>query len=177
MANEQADVPNQQPQAPEAGVTQAVEEELAPVGFWVRAGAYVIDLLLLVVVNLVFEIPLYLAGQTGGVFHQLIKVVVWVLYFTWLTGMSGQTVGKMAAGIKVAAMHPRVLNPLPEERLKEFVGSVKHVLVPEVNYQGQFAHYLGANLGMRPIRLNKIGGLPFTPGEIYNKIQEVLVHA
>ena len=83
----------------------------------------------------------------------------------------------LAAGIKVAAMHPRVLNPLPEERLKEFIGSVKHVLVPEVNYQGQFAHHLAANLGVRPIRLNKIGGLPFTPGEIYNKIEEVLVHA
>ena len=83
----------------------------------------------------------------------------------------------LAAGLKVAAMHPRVLNPLPEERLREFVSSVKHVLVPEVNYQGQFAHHLAANLGVQAIRLNKIGGLPFTPGEIYNKIEEVLVHA
>jgi 2-oxoglutarate ferredoxin oxidoreductase subunit alpha len=83
----------------------------------------------------------------------------------------------LADGIKVAAMHPRVLNPLPEERLKEFVGSVKQVLVPEVNYQGQFAQYLAAKLGIRPIRLNKIGGLPFTPGEIHAKIEEVMVHA
>ena len=74
-------------------------------------------------------------------------------------------------------MHPRVLNPLPEERLREFVGSVKHVLVPEVNYQGQFAHHLAASLGVRPIRFNKIGGLPITPGEIYSEIQGVLVHA
>jgi 2-oxoglutarate ferredoxin oxidoreductase subunit alpha len=74
-------------------------------------------------------------------------------------------------------MHPRVLNPLPEERLKEFIGSVKHVLVPEVNYQGQFAQHLAAKLGITPIRLNKIGGLPITPGEVYSKIQEVLVHA
>ncbi|KKL08311.1 hypothetical protein LCGC14_2577110, partial [marine sediment metagenome] len=72
---------------------------------------------------------------------------------------------------------PRVLNPLPEERLREFMSSVKHVLVPEINYQGQFAHHLAANLGVRPIRFNKIGGLPFTPGEIYSKIEEVLVHA
>jgi 2-oxoglutarate ferredoxin oxidoreductase subunit alpha len=83
----------------------------------------------------------------------------------------------LAAGIKVAAVHPRALNPLPEERLREFVGSVKHVLVPEVNYQGQFAQHLAASLGIRPIRLNKIGGLPITPGEIYSKIQEVLAHA
>ena len=83
----------------------------------------------------------------------------------------------LAAGIKVAMMHPGVLSPLPEERLKEFVSSVKHILVPEVNYQGQFAHYLAASLGIQPIRFNKIGGLPITPGEVYSKIQEVLVHA
>lgn len=83
----------------------------------------------------------------------------------------------LTAGLSVAAMHPRVLNPLPEERLREFMSSVKHVLVPEINYQGQFAHHLAANLGVRPIRFNKIGGLPFTPGEIYSKIEEVLVHA
>ncbi len=83
----------------------------------------------------------------------------------------------LADGVKVAAMHPRVLNPLPEGRLREFVDSVDRVLVPEVNYQGQFAHHLAANLGITPIRFNKIGGLPFTPGEIYSKIQEVLVHA
>ncbi len=80
-------------------------------------------------------------------------------------------------GYKVAAMHPRVLNPLPEARLREFIGACKQVLVPEVNYQGQFAHHLTATLGVRPLRFNKIGGLPFTPGEIFDKIQEVLDHA
>ncbi len=83
----------------------------------------------------------------------------------------------LAKGYKVAAMHPRVLNPLPEERLREFVGSCKRVLVPEVNYQGQFAHHLSARLGIQPIRLNKISGLPFTPGDIFAKIEEVLSHA
>ena len=79
-------------------------------------------------------------------------------------------------GYKVAAMHPRVLSPLPTERLQEFIGSCKQILVPEVNYQGQFAHHLAANLGVRPIRMNKISGLPFTPGEVFRKIEEVLNH-
>ena len=83
----------------------------------------------------------------------------------------------LGKGYRVAAMHPRVLNPLPEERLREFIGSCKQVLVPEVNYQGQFAHHLAATLGVRPLRLNKIGGLPFTPGEVFAKIEEVLNHA
>lgn len=80
----------------------------------------------------------------------------------------------LAKGYKVAAMHPRVLSPLPENRLREFIDSSKQVLVPEVNYQGQFAHHLSAKLGLRPLKLNKIGGLPFTPNEIFNKIEEVL---
>jgi len=80
-------------------------------------------------------------------------------------------------GHKVAAMHPRCLNPLPEQRLREFIASCKRVLVPESNFQGQFAHHLTANLGVEPIKMNKIGGLPFTPGEIFAKIEEVLTHA
>ena len=80
----------------------------------------------------------------------------------------------LAKGYKVAAMQPRLLNPLPESRLREFIGSCKQILMPEVNYQGQFAHHLSACLGIDPIRQNKIGGLPFTPGEIFNKIEEVL---
>ncbi len=80
----------------------------------------------------------------------------------------------LAKGYKVAAMQPRLLNPLPEERLREFIGSCKRILMPEINYQGQFAHHLAARLGVQPIRQNKIGGLPFTPGEIFKKIEEVL---
>lgn len=80
-------------------------------------------------------------------------------------------------GYKVAAMHPRCLNPLPEKRLRDFIATCKRILVPECNYQGQFAHHLTANLGIQPIKMNKIGGLPFTPGEILAKIEEVLSHA
>ncbi len=77
-----------------------------------------------------------------------------------------------AAGYRVAAMHPRVLNPLPDD-VAQFAGSVRRLIVPEVNYQGQFAHHLAALLGVRPINLTKYGGLPFTPGEIFAKIEEV----
>ena len=80
-------------------------------------------------------------------------------------------------GLKVAAMHPRCLNPLPEKQLRAFIDSCKRILVPECNYQGQFAHHLTANLGVQPLKMNKIGGLPFTPGEIMAKIEEVLEHA
>jgi 2-oxoglutarate ferredoxin oxidoreductase subunit alpha len=82
----------------------------------------------------------------------------------------------VAAGYDVAALHPRVLSPLPEKEVGDFIRSVEHVIVPEVNYQGQMAHYLGATFGFKPTRLNKYGGLPFTPGEIFRKIEEVANH-
>jgi 2-oxoglutarate ferredoxin oxidoreductase subunit alpha len=82
----------------------------------------------------------------------------------------------LAAGYEVAALHPRVLNPLPEKELGAFIDSVEHVIVPEVNYQGQMAHHLAATFGFRPIPLNKYGGLPFAPGEIFRKVEEVLDH-
>ena len=80
-------------------------------------------------------------------------------------------------GYKVAAIHPRILNPLPRTQLERFIASVRWVLVPEANYQGQFAHHLAAQLGVQPIRLNKIGGVPFTPSEIVQRIEEVMSHA
>ncbi len=80
-------------------------------------------------------------------------------------------------GYKVAAIHPRILNPLPQTQLRQFIASVRRVLVPEANYQGQFAHHLAAQLGVQPIRLNKIGGVPFSPGEIVEKLEEVMSHA
>ncbi|MBI3980112.1 MAG: 2-oxoacid:acceptor oxidoreductase subunit alpha [Chloroflexi bacterium] len=76
-------------------------------------------------------------------------------------------------GYRVAAVHPRVLHPLPEQELDAFISSVRTILVPELNYQGQFARYLASTFCVRPHQLNKFGGLPFTPGEITRKIQEV----
>ncbi len=81
-----------------------------------------------------------------------------------------------AAGYDVAALHPRTLSPLPERELGDFIDSVERVIVPEANYQGQWAHHLAATFGFKPVRLNKYSGLPFTPGEIFRKIEEVMGH-
>lgn len=79
----------------------------------------------------------------------------------------------LAKGYKVAALHPRLLNPVQTKELGEFARSVRHVIMPECNYQGQFARHLAAELGIQPLRLNKYGGYPFTPREILEKIEEV----
>jgi 2-oxoglutarate ferredoxin oxidoreductase subunit alpha len=78
-----------------------------------------------------------------------------------------------AKGYKVAALHPRILSPLPDLTIRSFIASVKKVIVAECNYSGQLANLLGAKYGLQPIRLNKFGGIPFTAGEILRAIEEV----
>jgi uncharacterized protein (DUF849 family) len=48
------------------------------------------------------------------------------------------------------------------------------VIVPEVNYDGQFARHLRARLGLETISVTKYGGLPFAPAEIVARVREVM---
>lgn len=77
-----------------------------------------------------------------------------------------------AQGYKVASLHPKILSPLPDRALREFIHSVQKVIVPECNYSGQLANLLGATYGLQAIRVNKFGGIPFTAGEILRAIEE-----
>ncbi len=77
-----------------------------------------------------------------------------------------------AKGYKVASLHPRILSPLPDRAMLDFIGSVKTVIVPECNFSGQLANLLGAKYGLQAIRVNKFGGIPFTAGEILQAIEE-----
>ena len=78
-----------------------------------------------------------------------------------------------AKGYKVASLHPKILSPLPDRTIRDFIRSVKTVIVPECNYSGQLANLLGAKYGLQAIRVNKFGGIPFTAGEILRAIEEV----
>ncbi len=78
-----------------------------------------------------------------------------------------------ARGYKVAALHPKILSPLPDSAIQDFIHSVQKVIVPENNYSGQLANLLGAKYGLQAIRVNKFGGIPFTAGDILRAIEEV----
>ncbi|MBI5756515.1 MAG: 2-oxoacid:acceptor oxidoreductase subunit alpha [Nitrospirae bacterium] len=77
-------------------------------------------------------------------------------------------------GLKVSAIYPKLIYPVPVKAIRRFASTVKKVLIPEVNYQGQFAELVTAHAGINPIRYDIYGGLPFTPGEIKEKIKEVI---
>jgi 2-oxoglutarate ferredoxin oxidoreductase subunit alpha len=77
----------------------------------------------------------------------------------------------MAQGVSVAMLCPRMLNPLPDNAIREFVKGLKRIIVPEVNYAGQLANLLSAQYGIQAERVNKYGGLPFRAIEILEAIQ------
>jgi 2-oxoglutarate ferredoxin oxidoreductase subunit alpha len=79
----------------------------------------------------------------------------------------------MQMGLKVSALHLKMLNPLPLEILQDFIASTKNIIIPEENLQGQLAGLLRQHFDFKPVRFNKYNGLPFTADEILNKILDV----
>ena len=79
-------------------------------------------------------------------------------------------------GYSVGALHPKILYPQPLAKLTEFMKGTKAVIIPEVNFTGQFATLLRKRFAYDFIQLNKCIGLPFTPKEIFDKIEEVAAH-
>ena len=77
-------------------------------------------------------------------------------------------------GLKVRALYPKLLYPVPVKAIKKFASSVRKILVPELNYQGQFAELIAAHAGIDSIRFDLYGGLPFTASQIQKKIEEVI---
>ncbi len=76
-------------------------------------------------------------------------------------------------GVKVRHLHPHTISPLPERQISQFLHRLKHLIVVEENLTGQFAHFIKAKFGARPIEVHKCEGTPFTPHEIYNAIMKV----
>ena len=76
-------------------------------------------------------------------------------------------------GYSVGALHPKILYPLPLKRLTEFMNGAKAIIIPELNFTGQFATLLRKRFVRDFIQLNKSIGLPFTPKEIFDKVEEV----
>ena len=74
-------------------------------------------------------------------------------------------------GIRCAAMKVVMLSPLPEKPIKRFLKDCKEVIVPELNYEGQFANLVSGALGRNVIRLNRVTGKPMAVSEILDAIR------
>ena len=90
-----------------AGFTeQPVSSDLQLAGFFRRLGAFAVDWITLSILADIVRFAYHTGGRAGGEMMNLdgamlLSVVLFLLYFTLLTGEGGQTLGKMVLGIKV----------------------------------------------------------------------------
>jgi len=84
-------------------------------------------------------------------------------------------------GMAVACLAPKMLWPLPDWQIEPFLAGKRLIIVPEVNYSGQFAALLQARYAVRVQKVNTYGGVPFQAAQILTAIEkvygEVLQHA
>jgi 2-oxoglutarate ferredoxin oxidoreductase subunit alpha len=66
-----------------------------------------------------------------------------------------------------------MLSPLPEDAIARFCADCKEVLVPELNYQGQFAHLLTGTTACRVNRLDQTSGRPMQVEHILAEIRRL----
>ena len=78
-----------------------------------------------------------------------------------------------AEGIRCAAMKVVMLSPFPTEAVAAFMADCQEVLVPELNYQGQFANLLQAHVARPVTRLNRVSGEPMKVEEIIEEIRRL----
>lgn len=74
-------------------------------------------------------------------------------------------------GIRCACMKVVLLSPLPLAPINKMMDDAGQVLVPEVNYEGQFANLLMAETGRPVTRLNRVPGTPMQVKDILEQIR------
>ena len=77
-----------------------------------------------------------------------------------------------ASGVDIGWYYTMYLNPLPKELLEE-LRQKELVLVPELNYMGQFSSVLRSQ-GVKAESITQYTGLPFKVGDLANRITERL---
>jgi 2-oxoglutarate ferredoxin oxidoreductase subunit alpha len=80
----------------------------------------------------------------------------------------------IAEGLKVKALHPKLVWPVPVKAISAFASGCKKILVPEINKQGQLAEIIRSKTDLNLIQYNVYGGIPITPDELLKKIKEVI---
>lgn len=78
-----------------------------------------------------------------------------------------------AEGIRCAALKVVMISPLPIEPISAFFAECKELLVPELNYQGQFAGILQANIPRALTRLTRITCAPMRVDDILGEIRRL----
>jgi 2-oxoglutarate ferredoxin oxidoreductase subunit alpha len=78
----------------------------------------------------------------------------------------------MQEGIRVGAIYPETLLPMPDEEIRAFLANKRVVIVPELNYRGMFGDVVAHRYNVKVRHVNKYDGLPFKVQDIYDAITE-----
>ena len=93
----------------------------------------------------------------------------------------GSTVGEIleamlmaqAEGISCSVMKVVMLSPLPNEPIRSFFDDCAEVLIPELNYEGQFANLVASAVSKPFTRLNRVPGVPMQVADILEQIRRL----
>jgi 2-oxoglutarate/2-oxoacid ferredoxin oxidoreductase subunit alpha len=98
-------------------------------------------------------------------------------FLTWgsTLGAVAEAIDRLAGqGIKAHALAPRMIWPLPTHQIDRFLKGKRVVVVPEVNYTGQYAQLLKTHYpNVEFTRLNVYGGQPFSVAQIVEAVTSV----
>jgi 2-oxoglutarate/2-oxoacid ferredoxin oxidoreductase subunit alpha len=75
-------------------------------------------------------------------------------------------------GIDAALVAPKMILPLPDAQLGEFMKK-KHIIIPEVNFRGQFADIVQAKYPRPIARINVYGGRPILVSKLVEAVKQV----
>ncbi len=73
-------------------------------------------------------------------------------------------------GIRCSAMKVVMLSPLPLDEITAFFDDCREILIPELNYEGQFAQLISGALGRPVTRLSRATGSPMVIEEILAEV-------
>ncbi|TAH53069.1 MAG: 2-oxoacid:acceptor oxidoreductase subunit alpha [Chloroflexota bacterium] len=76
-------------------------------------------------------------------------------------------------GMSVAVLYPKLLYPMPVEHIGEFIANREKIIVPELNFTGQFGRMLQAQFEREIIPLTRYGGTPLAARDVYAMIKQV----
>jgi len=93
----------------------------------------------------------------------------------------GSTVGEIleamlmaqAEGIRCSVMKVVMLSPLPAEPIRNFFADCSEVLIPELNYEGQFANLVASAVSRPFTRFNRVPGVPMQVADILDQIRQL----
>lgn len=92
----------------------------------------------------------------------------------------GSTIGSILEGMEIARkrgvpsklIKSIMIHPQREDLFQEFFASCKKIIVPEMNYQGQYAALLKSRYGIKPTEVHIPSVNPVSPLKIAQKIME-----